>query len=430
MLRTIFHQTAVLSLAFCFAFEAHAECTVETYKANPNNCNQEETGKLVELVGSRQQLDAMLTEGVPTEGPAVGAEINCENAFKKAKVACDPMGMAGMGPGEGMIVEMALGQMAGQLAKSCKAAKNVSMIMAGVSAARATACKTTQGGCLKACNTPKESPTYEADQQLYGACHNYEQQFMMQVMQAMNYANQMLASKSCQEKSSNNVATGTPPPLPNLNVNCADPNQKRTNQTCICQDNPNASGCNPFASTNRPPGSGSITDNSTGGGAYNPGLGDGGGGGEDGLYSGSSAANGNANKVQEIGGGGGGVGGGSSGGGSGGGGSGAGAGDPAAQGFKTDMASGGGAGGGGFAGYGKGKGGEGEGSSALSRLKGMFNLKDALPDKDKMARGLAGMSKEAQADGITGAMGETLFQKASRQYKNQESRGGLIVPRK
>ena len=63
----------------------------------------------------------------------------------------------------------------------------------------------------------------------------------------------------------------------------------------------------------------------------------------------------------------------------------------------------------------------------MKSLKDKFNLKDALPDKDKLARGLAGMSAGAAADGITGAHGPSIWEKVSRQY--QKKKPELLAPR-
>ncbi|MCM2280236.1 MAG: hypothetical protein NDI61_00160 [Bdellovibrionaceae bacterium] len=381
----------------------------------------------------------------------------CESAYDRARLACDPLSGAGLSADQSALVEAAVqgtAMAAGSMANAgksphemCSAAEGLTKVMMGIQGSRAVACKAMQSRCLSVCEgeittytnalstsqlqaAGAETVRAQYEEQLRKskshrrACNAYEESFARQLMQAQQYANSMLQSRTCAEMTKNQAVvaqSGTP--------NCADETVKRTNPYCICQSNPRDARCgyNPGASGTLGGGGGAAggIDGTAGLTSLGDSALDGEGMGPGGIGSRNGANGSGSNNGMGAGGGGGGgpslIGGSGFGGGAGGGGAGGvRAGTQVIQGVS---------GGGSFAGYGR-PGGNGEGSggnsSWMSKLKAKFNIKDALPDKNKLARGLAGMGANAAADGITGAMGESIWQKASRQYRSQERGGGFL----
>lgn len=322
--------------------------------------------------------------------------------------------------------------------EACSTAERLTKAMALIQGTRAGICKAMQSNCLKACaadieisqaeiesdgpNAAVAAERLPKEKSMKRKCEGYEESFARQLLQAQQYAQSMLQSRTCAAMTKDQALiaqNGTP--------NCNDENVKRTNMYCICQLNPRDARCG------YNPGTGGTLGGGPGGNA-------GGVGGATDLTSlgdssldsdafGGNGPNASGNRSS-----GGGAGGGAGGGGGGpaliGGGGRAGDGGSGSYGSRagTQVIQGV-SGGGSFQGYGRPGGAAtqaGGGSSWMSKLKEKFNIKDALPDKDKLARGLAGMSKGAAADGITGAMGETIWQKASRQYRSQERSGGFL----
>ncbi len=385
------------------------------------------------------------------------SDSSCDGSAKSAQYVCDPMS-AVLGRGEGAMLEMVLmqgGSIATNMMNSgksayeqCTSAKNLAKIMGMIQGARAVACGIAQKKCVSRCGTVREhlevvekAPNQGVDfdelkkkaRKNISNCKEYETNFAMQLFQVMNYASTYFGAGKCQKETK--LADSTPPPFPTaVPVDCTNAETLRTNPLCLCQRSPRDPLC---VGAPRPPsGPGQYTSVDDGpGGSFEPppllpGDGDGagpvaggppGGGDGSGAKSGGVPQQGGGGPTNPFGGGGGGGGPragveGSS--------------EQGSSGYNTGVISGV-SGGGTFAGYGKGGGAAGEGrdgnGNLMKALKDRFNLKDALPDKDKLARGLAGMSAGAAADGITGANGPSIWEKVSRQY--QKKKAELLGPR-
>jgi len=405
---------------------------------NDPNSSPEARGAACRVLGGTWESgDAGGCSGVDTNAPK--STVSCQSDFESAKLACDPFSGDGRSRQEAIFIEQmmfqginqvgsAAGAISGDVEKMCSTAQKISGTVGALQGGRIAACTAYRSKCMSSCEAESKDPQAGSKAQSnLRACKSYSESLMLQSIQTMQSVAAFATSKACADaaKSNKNLFTQSNQP------NCSNPAVAATNLACICSANPR----DPRCTAGGGPG---------GGLAGNPGLGgpggrtDGGGGVYGDTENESLAGIGGPNSG--VGGPGGAGPGGGPGGGTGGpgliGGSGsrglasegeAGSG----RGYNTNVI-GGLAGGGNFGGYGRAGGASNSGasgpSSLLSKLKGAFNIKDALPDKDKLARGLMGMSKEAAADGITGAMGETIWQKASRQYRNQEMRGQFMRP--
>jgi hypothetical protein len=334
--------------------------------------------------------------------------------------------------------------------EKCKGAADLSKMMGLFQGSHAVACKAAQESCVSSCKAALSAPGPFLDKQQkfkenLKKCEGFEKNFANQVMQALNFANTFAGSAAC-EQAAKNAESKLMAQNASTQVNCNNAEVKRTHPVCICKDNPRDPSCIGGA---RVPGvGGSLLGGGRGSGVGRGDAGDGGsdfaslggpGGGGldgDGLYGAGAGiggdGSGKGSGVNPI----------PNGGGGGpsspfGAGGGAGGGD--GGGYNTSSPStgavisgvSGSSGGGGYGGRsGGGLGGAGSSSSSgfLQKLKDKFNIKDALPDKSKLMRGLAGMSQQAAGDGVTGATGESIWQKASRQYKNQERQGEFLPP--
>lgn len=390
----------------------------------------------------------------------------CERAEKKARAACATMSLVGMDPGTGMFVEqmlmqglqMSLQMKAQGSAEQCKSAAKLNQMMDLITKAKMGACMLTMNSCNKKCERATETyrtlerqaggnaapavPPAVPDQATGNALHadytrpSYKAKDKCESYQM--YAQQMMMQQVAQMvsggnaiKCKDNLATAPTTPMPGTSAtpfaiptpgpgDCADPKTASLNLACICQNDPTNKMCNPNGPGNVFGGGGSTV----GGG---PGTPTGGVGGLGDLGSDGDIVESGPGVKGERGGrdpgdaGGGGLGGGG-GGGLAGFGDDGGAGGPSGidKNVITGQSGGSGSGsGGGFAatsggggGGSKGSGGGGDGGG------GGFNLSKFLPNA--MKRSPAGNDLLAK-DGVTGAMGPSIWEKVTNQYQNQKS---------
>lgn len=375
--------------------------------------------------------------------PAPGAspaQSRCESEHETAQLACNTLGAAGMSPQEGMMFEMMMNQaimtamqmqnMGQNMSAQCQNQADLSKLMGLLNAAKAAACLTAVQACKSTCE--EEIPTLPAGsdqrkkaQRALDKCKRYTFNSVMNMNSALQHGANMMQNQNCANAAAATSTSPTPFSFPTPS-DCSDPNNQSL--TCFCARPENADkqmcgggnpGVVPGGSVQAPPGGqpgGTVPyspeQDPLNPGGFNPLLGDGKPGGPGGGETQGSGGGGAP--------GGGGL---SSLGGEGGGGP---AGGREGTSAITGVSGGNpGGGAGGFAGGGGGRGagsGSGEREGFLSKL----NLKRFLPGDKYKNRGLAGMTVPAK-DGVTGPMGPSLWEKASRQYQEQVQKQNVIL---
>ncbi len=374
--------------------------------------------------------------------PAPGAspsQTRCEAEHETAQLACNTLGAAGMSPQEGMMFEMMLNQaigMAGQMQSQgqnmqaqCQNQADLSKLMGLLNAAKAAACMAAVSACKSTCD--EEIETLAADperkrraERARRKCRDYTMNGVMNMNSALRHGANMMQNQNCANQTAAASTSPTPFSFPTPS-DCSDPNNQSL--TCFCARPENAEkqmcgGGSPGVvpgGVQAPPGGGGnggnvpySPDDPNNPGAANP----------FGALGGNNAAGGGDSQGSGGGGapGGGGL---SSLGGDGGGGPAGGReGASAITGVSGGNPSGGGGGGFGGGGGGRATGGDAGDDGFLSKL----NLKRFLPGDKYKNRGLAGMSVPAK-DGVTGPMGPSLWEKATRQYQEQVQKQNVIL---
>ncbi len=364
----------------------------------------------------------------------------CCDSFNNAKMACK----LGMGDGDQAMIMQGLQQGAGAAtmgagAKSqCDTAAKASELLGAINGAQGAACTTAEVMCVNACDetlgkvgskgTAPDTNKAKIANAYKSKCHAYRADIARMATQVIQSFGAMKGAMACSEALKQVPVAVPAPTTPHLvmpnpivgNTDCSNPAMASTSQ-CLCVANPSSPLCGgtPGGGTGGP--GGLSKNNSPGGtsGKY---------GGTSALTDGSMPPGGptgpggpsNNKPGSEIPqGGGGGFGGDLKGGGAA---AAAASDDPGAagaQGLKTDII-GGVTGAGGSYSYGRGGGtpaGDAQ-SKYLKALRDKFNLSKFLPGKGAQ-RGLAGMAGQNK-DGITGAMGPSIWQKVSNQYDQQK----------
>lgn len=396
---------------------------------------------------------------------------DCESSQKTAYYACNTLGTQGMDGSTGMMADMLLNQIinigvqmkvAGENAsRQCKIQADVAKWMGSLNAIKGATCAKTMSSCQETCGKAAEyedkqekansnnssiASKHAANEREYrkqvNICKSYTMNFIgMMTQSVQNLGNYAVNSQCAKEL----AATSTPPPPsytpPNLTLpttgDCSDPNNQSLGCYCQKAENKNAAFCK--GGTANPIGGGNTVGTTaapggagTGANPYGVDLGDPAGTSDfdpSGLAAKQNASGGGAGMSD---GGGSAPGGGlSSLGSSGGDGGGGGAGDPrsAITGVSGGQGGGLGGGGGGSGGGGglarnNGKGGAGDGSGGGFFDK--FNLKKFLPGSKYKSRGIAGMSVKS-VDGITGPMGPSIWEKATKQYQEQIQKQNVLL---
>jgi hypothetical protein len=393
--------------------------------------------------------------GAGKDSVGANADIKeCEDAKAAAKTTCTQPGIAGMsssGAAEAASIALTIGtSMADILAaktgssKLCYAAAALQAAQGAMATLKATTCAIKISSCSDSCDTDRKNAMalqklirqnnpkdyandhkyVELGEELASArsmsesCQNYSGINYITMMQTAQLGQAAQKASSCGDlnSSKNNPIAAIPPiTIPNV-ADCASGG---TGMACYCTNNPTASICKAQTPNTNPSGLSSI-----GGGSPSmpyssssdgtPGSGTGPGAPITAKPQDTKADSGGGGGGSGLAGGGGSPGGGS------------GSGDQAsagASGIDKNPIQGVAVGGGGIgtsgmssAGYGARGGGGNSANNKAGSGMGMFNLKKFLPQ-----RGLAGMSAEAAKDGITGAMGPTIWEKVSSQYKNQQN---------
>ena len=369
------------------------------------------------------------------------SETRCEADRDTAQMACNTLGAAGMSPEEGAMFEQMLNQaigMANQMQNQgqnmqaqCQNQADLSKLMGLLNAAKAAACLSAVSACKSTCE--EEIPTIQDQERKRRAeraqrtCRRMTTNGMMNMGSALQHGANAMQNQNCANQTAAQSTSPTPfdfrTPTPS---DCSDPNNQSL--TCFCARPENAEkqmcgggnpGIIPGGGVQAPPGGsngGNVPyspDDPNNPGAVNPFGALGGnqqGGGGDAQGSGGGGAPGGGGGLSSLGGeGGGGPAGGREG-------------ASAITGVSGGNP-GGGAGGGGFgSGGGRGSGGGADKDGLLSKL----NLKRFLPGDKYKNRGLAGMSVSSK-DGVTGPMGPSLWEKATRQYQEQVQKQNVIL---
>ncbi len=401
-------------------------------------------------------------DGKPSGSPVDGGEAkaSCEAEAKTAKLACLFPGTSGMDGGSSMMYTMMMNQLvstAAQIASigknmsaQCKLQGDVAKVMGTINGVKGATCMKMINSCGESCTEEVKAHRQKATDltsknqygqftgliseekkqagkksRLVSECKAYSPQVAGMMMAAMQNLGNFAQAKQCQNEM---AAFTAPPPLATLPPiaaigDCSDP----ANQSlaCFCTRPANAASAmcagfgagggaggtttTPNGSTIASPVGGSIAEASDGNTAdpfaipKKDGAGDG-----KGMGDGGSGAPGGSG-LSSLG---------SEGGGAGGGG------DPRSAITGTS----------GGNGSGLGSAGGGGGGGGLARNSGgakdgffdKFNLKKFLPGSKYKTRGIAGMSVKS-VDGITGPMGPSLFEKATRQYQEQIQKQNVIL---
>ena len=387
-----------------------------------------------------------------------GQTMSCDGTYETTQLTCNTMSVAGMSPQEGAMMEMMMGQLVqigttiattGKNASAqCKTQADVSKLMSGINGIKGVACKAMVEKCNSSCDQEaaeyaaqaealeKNPETAPAAQQYRTAekkakkqsrvCSQNQANFIGMMMQSMQFLGNMAQNSQCADQfAASALPAFSPVAYTPPSTDCSDPN----NQTlaCFCQKDSNkssamCSGFNPGGLAGTSPvgstgGAGSMPYSSNSlreGGDLDPTAGamgqakSGSNGGRDPSDGGSGAPGGGG--LASLGGEGDG---------------GGGFGDPKSAITGTSGGQGGGlsaGGGSGAGGLAKNNGGKGEG------LLERFNLKRFLPGQKYKARGIAGMSVKS-VDGITGPMGPSIWEKATKQYQEQIQKQNVILDR-
>ncbi|MDX9730714.1 MAG: hypothetical protein RBT63_02995 [Bdellovibrionales bacterium] len=375
---------------------------------------------------------------------AQASESACLSTAKMTANVCLLPGAHGMEPQEQMAYSFQMNMVQTMVAQAAAIGKNASAqcdiqskiatALGAVNGVKSVACAGYVSRCKSVCTEEMETATASQDvrkarqaKENLGACAGYSSQVAMMGMQAMQQGLSALANNQCAKDLAS--ANTTPTPATDYDPsNCEDPRNQYI-YACYCAKELNKTTAMCVAGGGVNPGGGSVSPTGPGNGTtnaatpYTPILDE---STDDGLEMLSREA-------ASRGGGGGGMGDGGSGApgggglsalGDGGGGGGA-PGDPrsaitgTAGGSSNSLGSaGGGGGGGGLARNNNGAGGGG----VLDKL----NLKKFLPKSNYANRGIAGMSVKS-VDGITGPMGPSLWEKATRQYQEQIQKQNVIL---
>lgn len=396
----------------------------------------------------------------PDDKLAKEAFDSCETSASIANGACNTLGTDGADPQTGMMMEMLLNQIissgtqvaaAGKNAsKQCKIQADVSKWMTTLNGIKGATCGKMMGSCSTDCTAAAKqydqlasaNSTNGSAQQFrekareartkVNQCRGYTMNFMGMMTQSMQHLGNFAVNNQCAKDlaayEALPKATYTPIAFATPSTSCDDPNNQSL--TCFCGRAANAASalCKGFTpntassggsvptggtvatGTNPYGGSGAIDD---GGAAFDPLAGiqakqqgsQGGGGPSDG---GGSAPGGGLSSL------------GGSGGGD------AGYADPRSAITGTSGGNGGGLGSGGGGGGGLARNNRGE--AGAGGFFDKFNLKKFLPGSKYKNRGIAGMSVKS-VDGITGPMGPSLWEKATRQYQEQIQKQNVLMDR-
>jgi len=431
--------------------------------------------------GARPALEDLCPE-VPAgtkkapDTPEEATTSACSATRETTQTACLMPGPKGMDAGTAAMYTMMMNQMVGlatqiasagkNMAQQCKLQGQVSTAMTAINGMKATACGVMIGRCnarcdntalnfknagtryleiakanvsnpaIAAANEAKGKKCLQASRQAIAAarvCNSYQGQVMAMGFSAMQHGLGIVQNKQCEAEAS---AMANAPPMPTFSpivlpnpTDCSDPNNQSLACFCSRESNsksPMCAGFNPGAvagggATPNGPGNGIGSNTAT------PFLGT----GDDGAGTDGNTVDPFATKQNASNGGDGySAGGGSPPGGSlgslgGDDGGGGGFGDPrsAITGTSGGQGNGlGGSGGGGGGGLARNNGTAG----GMGGFMDKFNLKKFLPGSKYKTRGIAGMSVKS-VDGITGPMGPSIWEKATRQYQEQIQKQNVIL---
>ncbi|CAN5724717.1 hypothetical protein BH10BDE1_BH10BDE1_29690 [soil metagenome] len=389
---------------------------------------------------------------------AADGKTACDSAYSLATSACLLPGVEGMDPGSAAMFTMLLTQQLPSLAsqitsigknmsQQCQAQADVQKVMTAINGIKGAACATTISTCRETCETETteaksasqaataryDSATATKETTKAGKatahgnkCAAYTTQVVQMMMAAMQNGVQMVANGQCaKDLAAFNAAppTSTPPTMTQIG-GCEDPNNQTLACYCTRPGNATSAMCSGFSGGGLAGGGTSTTPNgSTVAAPYAQTVLDTGDGNTVDPFANPAKKSGDG-KGPGDGGSGAPGGGGIASFGSEGGGSGAG-GTPlsAITGTSGGTGSGlGGSGGGGGGGLARNNGKAAGGGSLMDK----FNLKRFLPGSKYKTRGIAGMSVKS-VDGITGPMGPSLFEKATRQYQEQIQKQSVIL---
>jgi len=369
----------------------------------------------------------------------------CKDAAKKAQMSCSTMSLANMSPEQAAMTEIMINQLiqmgsqtmsaGANQAEQCSMQMKMSGLMTAINAAKSATCGYLMSECKTSCDAEiayykqenNLTQEREADKTLK-TCTGYQMNFTVMMMQTMSFGQNFMQNQACVAMTSSNqlksdyptYAAPTPATL-SADQGCTGSAAQST-LFCICQSQPSNPLCGgQSALSGSAGGTGSVTG-LTGLAAPQPF----GSEEDDKISSGEFVDPTNATpggkgppKEPPPGGGGGPQ---ALGGGGGGGRGDEGGGRPGKSDVEKNVitgasssAGGGGSGGGPAAAAGGGRGGDGAGG-----FFDRFNLKQFLPSrKDYKNKGLGGMSIQA-ADGVTGPMGPSIWEKVSKQYQLQK----------
>lgn len=387
-------------------------------------------------------------------------QVTCEGTRATTETACMAPGTKGMDPGEAVMFTAMMNQMtilgtqiasAGKnMAQQCRLQADVSKLMGTLNGVKAFACGKMISRCNEVCNAQakdayqkyeiatneatkahflKLSKSYQAQGR---SCSAFSSQVYAMGMGAMQHGVNIVQNQQCAKEAealaNMPMPTFSPIAMPNP-TDCTDPNNQSF--ACFCTREVNKSspmcagfnggglaggGASPTGPSNgigssvATPFLGTDTDgdgiaddpvalqqkqNASGGDGFSPGGGSAPGGGGLGGFGGDDGGMGAP-------------------------------GDPrsAITGTSGGTGSGLGGGGGGGGGLARNNGGAGASGNFMDK----FNLKRFLPGSKYKARGIAGMSVKS-VDGITGPMGPSIWEKATRQYQEQIQKQNVIVDR-
>lgn len=415
-------------------------------------------------VRSSDATDGTLGRSAASSGGGEGTLNSCESDASTARSACTTPGTAGMDSGTAamytMMLYSQLPQMATKIAsvgknmsQQCKLQADVSTLMTAINGIKGGACATYISKCNSSCNkeaTDNDTQAAELESTTYGAsaaqiyrqaarrnrmqsntCKGYQGEVVGMMYAAMQNGGNIVVNKQCEKDL---AALGAQPgaslpPLPTVG-DCSDPNNQTV--TCICgrEGNSKLPLCAGFTPPGSVAGAGTATPNGSGTLAMpyaskQDTTGDD-GNTADPFASGDKKKAGNGPNGQGDGGGAAPSGSGlaslaSEGGGPGGPGDKSSAITGTSGGNSSGLGSAGGGGGGG--GFGRGLAGNGGGGNSFLDK---FNLRKFLPGSKFKTRGIAGMSVKS-VDGITGPMGPSIWEKATRQYQEQIQKQNVIL---
>lgn len=401
-------------------------------------------------------------EGRNHSQPSGEAASSCEDEAKTAKLACLFPGIAGMDDGNSMVYTMMMNQLvstAAQIAAigknmsaQCKLQADVSKVMGTINSVKGATCMKMISSCSDACHREYEvhhmreaewksstAPNSEAmalqereeaskARTAESQCKAYSGQVTAMMMGAMQNLGNFAVNKQCEHDMAAYAAAAPPaatlPPIAAVG-DCSDPNNQSLACFCTKAGNATTAMCAGFnngslaGGTTTTPNGSSVTSPvgasipvATDGNTVDPfapakkdQAGDGKGPGDGG--SGAPGGGGISALSSE------------------GGGSGAG-GDPRSAITGTSGGTGSGLGSAGGGGGGAGGLARNNGGNAKDGFFDKFNLKKFLPGSKYKTRGIAGMSVKS-VDGITGPMGPTIWEKATRQYQEQIQKQNVLL---